>query len=170
MSWCRLVQLHSALLHDRGVSLDGNVPFVRCSFFGGQQKKCSHDSCLPAGRRSSSSELSSFPIPKRKTRLRSQPEAGYSLPKRSKPYLEIVSLPVGAGGGVDGGGAFSQQAETPNVAAARAAKTKYLTRFIRFKTRFPSDFQVTTLGFGRDCTGQLNHWYFRLHQPEWSFP
>jgi hypothetical protein len=61
-------------------------------------------------------------------------EAGVFL-LRSRPYLERVSLPVGAGGG--GGGAFShQQAETPSVAAVKAAKTKYLTKFIVLKPDF----------------------------------
>ena len=54
--------------------------------------------------------------------------------------MERVSLPVGAGGG-GGGGAFShQQAETPSVAAVKAAKTKYLTKFIVLKP----DFQLTS--------------------------
>jgi len=56
-----------------------------------------------------------------------------------RPYLERLSLPVGAGGG--GGGAFShQQAETPSVAAVKAAKTKYLTKFIVLKP----DFQLSS--------------------------
>jgi hypothetical protein len=62
-------------------------------------------------------------------------EAGVLLLLRSRPYLERLSLPVGAGGG--GGGAFShQQAETPSVAAVKAAKTKYLTKFIVLKPDF----------------------------------
>jgi hypothetical protein len=50
--------------------------------------------------------------------------------------LERVSLPVGAGGGAGGGVSFSQQAETPSVAAVKAAKTKYLTKFIVLKPDF----------------------------------
>ena len=50
--------------------------------------------------------------------------------------MERVSLPVGAGGGAGGGVSFSQQAETPSVAAVKAAKTKYLTKFIVLKPDF----------------------------------
>jgi hypothetical protein len=104
-----------------------------------------------------------FRFQKRKTRLSSQTEAGTIL-LRVEPYLERLSLPV-AGGGVDGGGAFSQQADTPSAAAAKAAKTKYLTKFIYFfKTRFPSDFQTTNLGFGHCYTAELNRWCFHLPQ------
>jgi hypothetical protein len=47
------------------------------------------------------------------------------------PYLETASLPVGGGGGGGGGAAFSQHAEIPSVATAKATKVKYLTIVIR---------------------------------------
>jgi hypothetical protein len=56
--------------------------------------------------------------------------------------LARVSLPVG-GGGAGGGVSFSQQAETPSVAAVKAAKTKYLTKFIVLN-RLKPDFHLTS--------------------------
>ena len=54
------------------------------------------------------------------------PEAGAIL-LTSRPCLERLYLPVGAGGGGGGASFGPQQAETPSVAAAKATNVRYLT-------------------------------------------
>ena len=71
-----------------------------------------------------SSALFAFP----KEEPASEPTEAGAILLTSRPCLERLYLPVGAGGGGGGGGgAPPQQAERPSVAAAKATNVRYLT-------------------------------------------